>query len=123
MVSLYRLYSQLLKKGQKKLMDIENNKEQLKKYRILISKISRLKNMINLCPENGKRYEREINNCISERDNIEDAINRVDGGVLSEILSLKYMCGKTLEEIALDICYSKRQTERLHIKALGAIKI
>ena len=104
-------------------MDIEKNKARLKRYRILISKIARLKSMIALCPENGERYEGEIHNCISERDSIEEAINRVDGGVLSEILSLKYMCGKTLEEIALDICYSKRQTERLHLKALSALKI
>lgn len=104
-------------------MDINENREKLKRYRVLISKISRLKSMINLCPENKKKYSGEIKQCISERNNIENAIERVDGGILTEILSLKYMCGKTLEEIALDICYSKRQTERLHIKALGAIKV
>ncbi|MBO4693010.1 MAG: hypothetical protein J5659_01260 [Clostridia bacterium] len=104
-------------------MGIDENRERLKKYRILISKIARLKNMLKLCPENERRYKCEIKNCIVERDNIENAISRVDGDVMTEILSLKYMCGKTLEEIALDICYSKRQTERLHLKALAAIKI
>ena len=76
-----------------------------------------------MCPENDKRYSGEIKKCIAERDGIENDINRVDGGILTEILSLKYMCGKTLEEIAFDICYSKRQTERLHLKALKAIKV
>ncbi len=104
-------------------MDIDKSREHLKKYRILISKISRLKNMILMCPENEKRYSGEIKECITERDDIENAINKVDGGILTEILSLKYMCGKTLEEIALDICYSKRQTERLHLKALKIIKV
>ncbi len=104
-------------------MGIDENREALKKYRILISKISRLKNMILMCPENEKQYSNEIKDCIAARDNIEKAINKVDGGILTEILSLKYMCGKTLEEIALDICYSKRQTERLHLKALSSIKV
>lgn len=104
-------------------MDIEKSREKLKKYRVLISKIARLKGMENMCPENRSRYRKEENACITERDKIEAAINRIDGGILTEILSLKYMCGKSLEEIAFDICYSKRQTERLHIKALRAIKI
>ena len=104
-------------------MDIEKNREKLRRYRVLICKITRLKNMSNICPENRRRYSEEVKTCIDERDGIENAINAVDGGLLSEILSLKYMCGKTLEEIAFDICYSKRQTERLHLKALKAIKI
>ena len=102
-------------------MDIEYKRKFLQKYRILITKISRLKDMINICPENRNRYLSEIEQCIRVRDGIENAINKVDGDILTEILSLKYMCGKTLEEIALDICYSKRQTERLHIKALLAL--
>ena len=104
-------------------MDIEKRKTALKKYRVLLAKIARLKSMIGLCPENEKRYLSEIKDCVAARDSIEKAIDAVDGDILSEILSLKYMCGKTLEEIALDICYSKRQTERLHIKALCAVKI
>lgn len=104
-------------------MGINENRERLKKYRVLITKIARLKNMISLCPENKNRYLGEIKSCVTERDKIENAINRVDGDVLTEILSLKYLCGKTLEEIALDICYSKRQTERLHLKALEIIRI
>ena len=41
-----------------------------------------------------------------------------DGGVLSEILYLKYVLGKTLSEIGFIINYSQRQTERLHRMAL-----
>ncbi|MBO7519922.1 MAG: hypothetical protein J6T73_04000 [Clostridia bacterium] len=104
-------------------MDIERKRSALKKYRILLSKISRLKNMISLCPENKTKYLSEIKRCISTRDSIESAIDSVDGDILSEILSLKYMCGKSIEEISLDICYSKRQTERMHMKALSLIKV
>ena len=104
-------------------MDIEKNREYLRKYRILLAKISRLHSMVKLCPENKKRYLTEIKECVAKRDSIENIIAGVDGDILSEILSLKYMCGKTIEEIAADICYSSRHTERLHIRALGLIKI
>ena len=103
-------------------MDIEKNREFLRKYRILLTKISRLKNMIKLCPENRQKYTREIKECTTLRDRIEGAIEAVDGDLLSEILSLKYMCGRTIEEISMDICYSKRQTERLHLRALSLVK-
>ncbi|MBO4733062.1 MAG: hypothetical protein J5662_01160 [Clostridia bacterium] len=104
-------------------MDVEKNKNALKKYRVLLTKISRLKGMIPLCPENKEKYIREIKRCTAARDEIERAIESVDGDILSEILSLKYMCGKTIEEISLDICYSRRQTERMHVKGLTLIKI
>ena len=104
-------------------MDIENRKSKLQKYRVLLTKISRLKNMMSLCPENKEKYSREIKVCTVARDKIERAIEAVDGDILTEILSLKYMCGKTIEEISLDICYSRRQTERMHRKGLALIKI
>ncbi|MBO7520318.1 MAG: hypothetical protein J6T73_06020, partial [Clostridia bacterium] len=70
-----------------------------------------------------ERYSREIDVCTAARDKIERAIEAVDGDILSEILSLKYMCGKTIEEISADICYSRRHTERMHRKGLTLIKI
>lgn len=104
-------------------MDIEYIKNSLRKYRVLLAKISRLKNMIDLCPENEERYSREIKDCTAARDKIERAIEAVDGDILTEILSLKYMCGKTIEEISADICYSRRHTERMHKKGLLMVKI
>lgn len=104
-------------------MDIELVKNTLRRYRVLLARISRLKNMIALCPENKERYSREIEESTFARDKIENAISAVDGDILSEILSLKYMCGKTIEEISADICYSKRQTERMHRKGLTLIKL
>ena len=104
-------------------MDIEKRKTALKRYRVLLAKIARLKNMIPLCPENKARYKAEIIRCKAARDKIENAIEAVDGDILTEILSLKYMCGKSLEEISADICYSRRHTERMHNKALTLIKI
>lgn len=104
-------------------MDIENKKSALRKYRVLLTKIARLKGMITLCPEKKEKYSREIRFCTAARDRIEKAIEAVDGDILSEILSLKYMCGKSIEEISADICYSRRHTERMHQKALQMIDI
>ena len=79
--------------------------------------------MILLCPENAERYSCEIETCTKARDRIERAIEAVDGDILTEILSLKYMCGMSIEEISAEICYSRRHTERMHRKALTLIKI
>ncbi|MBR4910161.1 MAG: hypothetical protein IKZ47_02410 [Clostridia bacterium] len=102
-------------------MDIDFVREYLKKYRFLITRISRLKSMVKLCPEKKREYLSEAKRCAGERDEIEAVINSADGGLLSEILALKYMCGRTIDDISAEICYSRRQTERLHIKALCAL--
>ncbi len=99
-------------------MDIEEKREYLLKYRILNSRIKRLSFLIEENPENAENYKAKINETKLLRDKIEADIDNVDGGVLSEILAEKYICGKSLEEIAEIIGYCKRQIERLHIKAL-----
>ena len=95
----------------------------LKKYRISTAKINRIRAMIRECPEDAERYKTMLYNARFERMKIEKEIDTVDGGVLSEILSQKYICGKSLEEIAYCINYSKRQVERLHLKALQKFEI
>lgn len=99
-------------------MTVDEKKNYLKHYRVLLCRIKRLREMIKLYPENTGSYKNGIEESQTLRQKIENEIERVDGGLLTEILSLKYICGKTVEEIALNICYSKRQTERLHLKAL-----
>ena len=99
-------------------MTVEKSREYLSKYRPLLLKISRLKSMKAINPEKACAYESEIKKCTALRDKIEERIERADGGVLSEILAQKYICGRSLEEISLIIGYCKRQTERLHLKAL-----
>lgn len=100
------------------MVDLNEKREYLKKYRVLAARASRMREMARLCPENKERYDSDIKETVRLRDNIEMAVNSIDGGVLTEILSLKYICGKSLEEISFSIGYSKRQTERLHLKAL-----
>ena len=64
------------------------------------------------------KYRRLIAQAEAIRRDIEEKIEKTDGGLLSEILYLKYVLGKTLYEISFAINYSQRQTERLHCMAL-----
>ena len=87
------------------------------------AKIKRLKSMKDISPDKSQKYDEIINKCILLRDEIESKIKSVDGGILSEILFQKYIFGKTLEEISYILNYSKRQTERLHLRALEKAEI
>lgn len=102
---------------------IRDIKNYLKGYLILESKLNRLKEMKKKNPENIEFYKFEIKNVYKKRNKIEEKIETVENEISREILYNKYILGKTLEEISLEINYSKRHTERLHIKALKEIKL
>lgn len=87
-------------------------------YRLQNAKLQRLNIMAEEYPENAEKYRREAQKVRELREKIECEIEQVDGGLLTEILCQKFLCGRTLEEIALRINYSKRQTERLFLKAI-----
>ena len=78
--------------------------------------------MITLNPENKKKYLSQIKKSERIRKEIEAKISAVDDDILREVLFLKYTCGKSLMEISYIINYSRRHTERLHIKALEKFK-
>ena len=98
-------------------------KEYLSLYLLQNEKIRRLKEMSINNPEMEKEYMSKIRTACALRGEIEDKIEAVDGGVLSELLYLKYVCGKTLLEISYALNYCVRQIERLHIKALNKFEI
>lgn len=102
--------------------EMKQKKQYLNSYLLQQSKIGRLKQMIIINPDLKDNYEKQIKNSNSLRNEIEQKIAQVDDGILSEILFQKYILGRPLEEVALVINYSKRQTERLHIKALEKFK-
>ena len=64
----------------------------------------------------------EIEKCKALRIKIENEISAMDDELLKEVLFLKYVCGKNLEEVSYFINYSKRQTERFHKAALEKFK-
>lgn len=56
------------------------------------------------------------------RRKIEAEIESVKEPKLRTLLRMRYICGKTFEQIAVDMNYSWRQTVRLHGAALLAVK-
>ena len=104
-------------------MNLDKKQVFLRQYRVLHTKIQRLEEMIRECPEKAEEYGEKLRECRRQRDIIEASIDAVDGDILSEILSLKYICGRSLEEISLSLNYSKRHIERLHTRALEKIYV
>ncbi|MGN0494343.1 MAG: hypothetical protein ACI4F7_11895 [Acutalibacteraceae bacterium] len=96
----------------------EEKKQYLSLYLLQNEKIRRLNELIFQNPERKGEYILKIKAACALRREIEEKIEAVDGGVLSELLYLKYVCGKTLLQISYELNYSVRHIERLHIKAL-----
>lgn len=103
-------------------MTYSEKKDYLSKYRLQQARIGRITEMIKYYPHEELRYRSQLNDARFLRDKIEDEIAAVGDEVLVEILSQKYMCGKSISEIALCMNYSKRQIERLHIKAVNTFE-
>lgn len=104
-------------------MTLEEKKKYLESYRFLQLKIERLRSMMFSNPDRRENYKGTMHRAEHLRNKIEDEIEAVDGAILSEILYGKYVCRMSLEEIADRLFYSKRQIERLHIKALEKFEI
>lgn len=70
--------------------------------------------------------ERKVDSRVDDLHKIEDevmqTIRKVENPVYRELLIRKYILGKTLEEIAVAMHYSYRQTCRLHGMALICVK-
>jgi len=99
-------------------MEREEKIKYLKRYNVFGIKIQRLNEMIGLFPERKKEYQEEIEKTQKEIIKIEREIKSVDDGLLSEILFQKYILCRSLDVISVEINYSKRQVERLHLIAL-----
>lgn len=104
-------------------MSVNEKKEFLDLYLLQQIKINRLNYLIQENPSRKERYISQIEDAQQLRDKIELAIENIDGGILSEVLCQKYLCGKSLEETALTLNFSKRHTERLFTKAIELVNI
>lgn len=62
--------------------------------------------------------DKEIDNLVAVKAEIESAIFKLSDGRYREVLRLRYIEGKTFEQISVDLNYSWRQTCRLHGRAL-----
>ena len=101
----------------------KEKKEYLSLYLLQNEKIRRLRETALQNPEEKEKYISQIKAAQTLRRETEDKIEAGDGGVLSELLYLKYVCGKTLMQISYELNYSVRHIERLHIKALQKFKM
>ena len=102
-------------------MDIK--KEYLERYLIQQARIERPRDQMSINPKTVRRYRKKIRDAERIRRRIEDTIDSVDGGILSEVLSQKFLCGRSFEQISLTLNYSKRHIERLYIRAMEKIRI
>jgi len=101
----------------------EEKKRYLGKYLLQETKINTLNQLAIKNPQRKDYYLRKIKESKELRAEIEEKIEAVEDGTLSEILYQKYIFGKTLEQISYILNYSKRHIERLHIKALEKIEL
>ena len=104
-------------------MENEKKKEYLDLYLLQQAKITRLKRQMEVNPEASERYIIKIKNAQLLREKIEEDIERVDSGLLSEVLSQHYLCGRSLEQTAFALNYSKRHIERLYKTAMEKLTI
>lgn len=102
---------------------LKSKKEYLKQYLYQETIINSLMQFSVIYPEREEEYKLKILKCNKIRKDIEEKISAVEDTLLREILYNKYVFGKTLEQIAYILNYSKRHIERLHIKALEKIEI
>lgn len=104
-------------------MTREEKKAYLSSYRVLQLKIERIRLLMSSNPTRIDKYKGTLHRAERMRNKIEDEIDAVDDAILSEILYGKYVSRRSLEYIAGRLSYSKRQIERLHIKALEKFNV
>ncbi len=104
-------------------MTTEQKKRQLERYNLQLAKIKRFKEMSNKNSDRTEFYKNEICSATLLRNKIEDAVQSLSSELEREILAQKYFCGKSFDEIAALLNYSKRQVERLHIKGIEHIRL
>lgn len=102
---------------------VNENIEKLRKYKIIGAKIERFNEMGLMFPKEKKNFETKAQKCRAAMKNIEQAIAKVDDGLLSEILFQKYVLGRNFEAVSVALNYSRRQIERLHAVAIQKLKI
>ena len=104
-------------------MSRQEKKDYLTLYRLQQPKIDSVKSLMRSDISHYDTYINILKNAEILRRKIEGEIGSVEDNVSREILFSKYVLGMSLESIAESLSYSKRQVERLHLKALEKFNI
>lgn len=99
-------------------MSVDEKRIYLEQYPLALAVINRCYLLSAKNADKSENYKRKMNEAVLLRDFIENDIDKISDKVESEVLAQKYLCGKTLEETAVLLNYSKRQVERIHLNAL-----
>lgn len=103
-------------------MSVEEKKEYLSLYALQQAQINRYCTLSARNADKKDKYKLKMTHAMFIRDIIEDDIDRVEDKKESEVLAQKYLCGKTLEETADMLNYSRRQVERIHLSGLEHLR-
>ena len=71
----------------------------------------------------GEKIRKAVDNLYRTKNEILEAVNRVDNTTYRTLLCLRYLRFKTWEEIAVEMNYTWRHTHRIHSAALKEIKM
>ena len=88
------------------------NKSIQAKFERLVEKVLAIDEMVT----------NKIDELVDTQSDIKMAIGKVEDSTLRTLLTYRYLCGKTWEQIAVDMGYSYMHVCRLHGKALGLVK-
>lgn len=103
-------------------MTTEEKREYLEAYPLQQARIKRYDILTLRNQDKRTSYKQRIDEARRIRDLIENDIENIVDKRECEVLAQKYLCGKTLEETAELLNYSKRQIERIHMKALEHLR-
>lgn len=71
--------------------------------------------------ELGEKIDNKVDELVAIREEIFDAISKVENNAQREVLTRRYVIGETFEQIAVHMHYSYKQVCRIHGRALITI--
>lgn len=90
--------------------------------RVSGGKIGDLSDAIATLERYAERVNAKWDELIALRQETEERINKLKDGRYRAVLKRRYLCGQTLERIAVDLGYSYRQVKRIHGGAMCQIQ-
>ena len=90
--------------------------------RVQATPTNRTENIVAKIVDMERKVDSRVDDLHKIEDEVMQTIGKVENPVYRELLIRKYIAGKTLEEIAVKMHYSYRQTCRIHGMALICVK-